>query len=227
MKGIFSNTIMEVSQNDWYSAFLINDLKIDLEECRIYKDSLPYRQTINDDFYKLNYYTGKLNELAGFGPIVGNWKDSLNIEKFNAATAKETGKYLDSLAGHFRQVRKIYWDRRDSVIQSIESKIGEEAFMKLKNNYYNKQLEDVVMDRLRIKKSLETPERIIQKYEPAYMKPISKIGRAQFYAPYKQVGEIKIDTYWFNMMVLWIVALMLYVALYYNLLQKAVTGFQN
>jgi hypothetical protein len=75
--------------------------------------------------------------------------------------------------------------------------------------------------------SIETDKRIIQKYEPGYMKPVSKYGKAQFYAPYKQLGNIKIDIYWFNLIVLWVVILVLYVALYYNLLQKLITGFEN
>ncbi len=36
---------------------------------------------------KLNKYIDRLNEIAGFGPITGEWKTSLNIEKFDPATA--------------------------------------------------------------------------------------------------------------------------------------------
>jgi len=218
---------MEISQNDWYSAFLINALKIDLKECITRKDSLPYRQTVTKDFNKLNYYIDKLTSLAGFGEIKGNWKSSLNPEKFNSESAKGTAKYLDSLSGHFRQVRKSYWDKRDLVTKSIQEKISQEGLVMLKNTYYNKNLEDLVLDRFRVDKYVETDDRIIQKMEPGYMKPDSKLGRAHFYAPYKQIGDIKIDTFWFNLIVLWIVTLTLYIALYYNLLEKMITVFSN
>jgi len=218
---------MEISQNDWYSPLLINALKADLNVCRIYKDSLPYRQTVNDDFYKLNYYIEKLNRLAGFGSIQGTWKTSLNVEKFNPDMAKATGKYLDSLSGHFRKVFKRYWDQRDSAYKSIEAKIGTQELMKLEKNYSNKQLEMYVLDRLRVDQSIETKTRIIQKSEPGYMKPTSKDGRSQFYSPYKQIGEIKIDTFLFDLLVLWMVTLALYVALYYNLLQKLLIFIEN
>jgi hypothetical protein len=59
------------------------------------------------------------------------------------------------------------------------------------------------------------------------MKPTSKYGRAQFYAPYKQIGNAKIDTYWFDLMVLWIVTLVLYVCLYYNVLEKLIVSLTN
>jgi hypothetical protein len=218
---------MEISQNDWYSAFLINALKIDLKECIAFKDSLPYRQIVTKDFNKLNYYIDKLNRLSGFGAIKGNWKSSLNTGKFNSESAKETGKYLDSLSGYFRQVRKTYWDKRDLVTKSIQDKISKEGLVMLKNNYYNKNLEDLVLDRYRVDKYVETDNRIIQKMEPGYMKPDSRLGRAHFYAPYKQIGDIKIDTYWFNLMVLWLVTMVLYIALYYNLLEKMITVLSN
>ena len=218
---------MEISQNDWYSAFLIDRLKADLNECRTHIDSLSWRQTINDDFYKLNYYIERLNSLAGFAPILGNLKTSLNVENFNPEAAKEAGKYLDSLSGHFRKVRKRYITGKDSVSNKIEAKIGTEKLMKLQNEYSNKQLEMYVLDRLRVDKSIETSKKIIQKSEPVYMKPTSRYGRAQFYAPYKQIGEIKIDTYWFNVIVLWLITFILYIALYYKYLQKLVDGFGN
>jgi len=219
---------LEISQNDWYSSFLINALRVDLNECLTLKDSLPYMRTVNEDFGKLNYYIEKLNRLAGFGEIKGNWKSSLNPENFNRESAKEAGKYLDSLSGHFRQVRNTYMAQKDLETKSIQTKLGGvDNLVILKKDHYNKNLEDLVLDRFRVDKSLETDNRIIQKIDPGYMKPVSKFGRAHFYAPYKQIGDIKIDTYWFNIMVLWIVTLILYIVLYYNILEKLIRGFSN
>ena len=219
---------MEISQNEWYSSILITALKAELRECSVLKDSLPYRQKINDDFYKLNYYLGKLNNLAGFGAIKGTWKDSLNVENFNSEIAKDALKYLDSLAGQFRRDRKLNVAKEDLATKSLEAGIGGlEELIKLKNSYYNKQLEILVLDRMRVEQFIETNKRIIQKYEPGYMIPLSKYGRAQYYAPYKLIGDIKIDTYWFNLIVLWLAAMAWYAALYFNLLQKLVGFIEN
>jgi hypothetical protein len=54
------------------------------------------------------------------------------------------------------------------------------------------------------------------------MKPTSKNGRAHYYAPYKQIGTIEIDTYWFNLMILWIASFLLYILLYFNGMRKLV-----
>jgi len=219
---------LEISQNDWYSSFLINALKVDMNECLTLKDSLPYMRTVKEDFGKLNYYIEKLNRLAGFGEIKRNWKSSLNPKNFDRESAKEAGKYLDSLSGHFRQVRNTYMAQKDLETKSIQTILGGvDNLVILKKDHYNKNLEDLVLDRFRVDKSLETDNRIIQKIDPAYMKPVSKFGRAHFYAPYKQIGDIKIDTYWFNIMALWIVTLILYIVLYYNILEKLIRGFSN
>jgi hypothetical protein len=52
------------------------------------------------------------------------------------------------------------------------------------------------------------------------MKPLSNYGRAHLYAPYKLIGNTEIDTFWFDLIVLWIVSAILYLILYLNILQK-------
>lgn len=74
------------------------------------------------------------------------------------------------------------------------------------------------------KKIIETNDRIIQKYEPVYMKPVAHNGRAHFYSPYKQLGDRHIDTFWFNITLLWCATILLYIALYFKLLNRAVSS---
>ncbi len=73
-----------------------------------------------------------------------------------------------------------------------------------------------------LRQYIDTDTKIIRKNDPVYTKPASKFGRAQFFAPYKQIGNLQIDTFWFNLMVLWIGILLFYLALYYNILKKLV-----
>lgn len=218
---------MEESQNTWYSSFLVDDLLKDLWICQRYNDSSDYRADVSNNFYKLNYYTGRLAGFAGFSKVPDVIKTSLNAEKFDTTVARETKIYLDSLEGRFWNLKKNARNSKDSVNKAITAKIGKEGLLKLKNDYENNSLKDLVLDRSRINKSISTDRRIIQKYEPGFMKPVSKCGRAHFYAPYKQVGTIKIDTYWFNIMILWLVTFILYIALYFNLFQKFINYFEN
>jgi len=217
-----------ISQNNYYSGFLINEaLNHDLNECLKLSDNQQFKGKIENNFYKLNYYISELSEIAGFGQEYSGWKESMNSENFNGETKKVAERYLDSLSKHFNQIRKKYYYLKDSVNKAIEAKIGNGEYVKLQTSYQNKQLETLVLDRLGIAKYIETDKKIIQKFEPGYMVPTSKNGRTHFYAPFKQVGALKIDTYWFNLVVLWVVTLGLYIALYYNLFQKAMDVLGN
>jgi uncharacterized membrane protein len=95
------------------------------------------------------------------------------------------------------------------------------------NDYENKQLKNMVLDRDNTVWTLVSGDKIIRKFQPGYMKATSKYGRAHYYAPVKMLGKQEIDTFWFNIMVLWFVSLVLYIILYYNILQKIVDYFEN
>jgi hypothetical protein len=224
----FIESNIEKSQNDWYSNYLIPSLKMNLWECQHFKDSIGYQERVANNFGKLNYYIDKLTPLAGFDRISGDWKASLNREQFNSEVAKQTAIYLDSLAGHFRSLRKKYMVLLDSVSDSLVKEIGKEEFLKLKARHVNTSLEDLVLGRTSIlDKTFETDKSIIQKFEPAYMKPYSTYGRTHFYAPYKLIGNLKIDTFWFNIFILWFATLILYIVLYFNGMRKALGLFEN
>jgi hypothetical protein len=89
----------------------------------------------------------------------------------------------------------------------------------------NKKLKDMVLDGINSEKIHKTPDKFVQKYNPGFMKATSKFGRAHFYAPSKMIGNNEIDTYRFNLLVLWLVTLFLYIILYFKLIQKAITFF--
>ena len=62
-------------------------------------------------------------------------------------------------------------------------------------------------------------DKFIQKADPIFMAPGSKFGSAHFFAPYKQIGNLKIGTLIFNIIAIWIMIVGLFVTLYYNVLK--------
>ncbi|MBW6500379.1 MAG: ATP-binding cassette domain-containing protein [Bacteroidales bacterium] len=214
---------MEASQNYYYASFMIDVLKKDLRECLKPDADLKEAEV---KCRRLKNYIEMLSESAGYETpefIVSR----LNKDDLDPETARQVESYLDLLARDFRALSRSASERKDQVSASIEREIGREGMIALRDNYYNERLADILLNNEVIDKTLETPEVIIQKYEPAFMKPTSGYGRAHYYAPYKKIGNLKIDTYLFNLTVIWIVTLILYVALYYNLLRKLVTGFSR
>lgn len=154
-------------------------------------------------------------------------ESALNAENFNLAVEKETITFLDSLKRHFNYLWKEATIFEKAVSDSLDTAIGKEERINLRNNFENKKLKFLVLDQENLKRTYETPQKIIRKYDPGYMKASSKYGRAHFYAPSKMIGNKEIDTFLFNLLVLWFVTLVLYITLYFNLLQKIVTYFEN
>ena len=220
-RNIF-NYDLEISQNEYYASYLIRALETDLWECRQFNDNAKYAEIISDNFKKLTAYTRQLSVLAGFNTPPPELMASLNPGRFTPEVADMEEKYLDSLARQFLILKKNNIDLKDSVEMSLVSELGKNGYQDLRDNYTNKKLTEILTDEFNQKKTIETSGKIIQRYEPVYMKPVSRCGRAQFYAPYKQLGKKKINTLQFNIIVLWVVSLLFYIALYYKILQKAV-----
>ena len=225
-KNIFKFKLEE-SQNYWYSSFLIEALEKDLWRSYRYKDSADYRYVSKNNLRKLDYYINQLTHLAGINDVPENVKGYLNTGQIDSTVNEDVKRYLDRLGGKFSLEFKKFRYMEDSVNRLIDTNIGRGEFINLKNNYYNRQLENYVLDRYRIDQYIETNDRIIQKYEPGYMKPLSNYGRAHLYAPYKLIGNTKIDTFWFDLMILWIVSAILYLILYLNILQKLAPYFER
>jgi hypothetical protein len=59
------------------------------------------------------------------------------------------------------------------------------------------------------------------------MAPVSKYGRAHFYAPFKQIGNIPIGTLIFNVAAIWFITIILFVTLYYNLLKMFIDYLES
>ncbi len=214
----------ERSQNDWYASSLIPYLKQYLDNCIDYKDSLQYRDDLRDKYEKLNYYIEKLSAEAGYGFIPGEWIASLNENNFNKEVADMAGEYLDNLKKHFWDGIKKDRILQDSVTSSLRNNLGINGYINLRNNNHNSSLEDLVKGLPYDDLTIETDNRIIQKNEPIYVKPVSRIGRAQYFAAYKQLGNTRVDTFWFNVLVLWFATFILYISLYFELFMKAVNS---
>jgi len=222
----FFNYDMDKSQNNWYASFLIPSLMNKARVSLLYTDSVKYKDIITDNFHKLDKYTGKLSNAAGFSyPEMISY--SLDAERFDPVAEKNLMIYLDSLKRHFLLSFKKARDKSDSVAGSLTLIHGREWLVNLKNNYENEQLAALVLGQNNKVKILETSDKIIQRYEPCLMKPVSQNGRAHFYAPFKKLGTLELDTVWFNIAVIWLVTLLLYVALYFKLLRRVVTLFES
>jgi ABC-type multidrug transport system ATPase subunit len=216
---------MDISQNDWYASFLIPALKEKTDECFTAGKDSVYRDYSVSNFKKLNLHINELSVITGIKP--GKWISSLNYDDFNESVGKETKIFLDSMRNSLRiRSREISY-KRDTLFRKISSQMGENKFIAMRSKDYNESLADVVLNRLSTTKIYDSDDRLIQKADPVYMIPGSKYGRAHFFAPYKQIGNLKIGTLVFNIIVIWSMIFSLFVTLYFNILKRFIAFLES
>jgi hypothetical protein len=210
---------MTKSQNDWYATFLVPTLKVKVDECLIAGKKPEYKEHALNNFRKINLHLKELSEVTGMKPQ-GDWMGDLNYDRFNDIIADDAKLYLDSLGVLFRQKSRLMTMKQDSLIDITKRRIGEEQFIRQRERDYNESLADFVLNRNTTIRLYEADDKLVQKADPVFMKPGSRFGRAHFFAPYKQLGNLKIETLLFNMVAIWIMSIALFITLYFDILKK-------
>jgi len=211
---------MEISRTGWYNSFLLPMLKVKVEECRVAGRNPDFEENARNNFRKLNYH---LKELAAeTGISRGAWFSDLNYEKFNESVSNQAKSYIDSLAIFIRARNKSMVESKDSLLKAIVAIMGEQAFQKQREADYDETLADIVLNRLGTIKIYETEKKLLQKADPVLMPPGSQYGRAHFYAPFKKLGNTRIDTLLFNTGAIWLMTIVLFVTLYLDVLKRFV-----
>ncbi|MEI6047539.1 MAG: ATP-binding cassette domain-containing protein [Bacteroidota bacterium] len=216
---------MEISQDDWNASFLLPTLKVKVSECLAEGKNPEYRESVEKNLRKIYYHINDLSSVSGINP--GAWISNINYDGLNEFVANEATKYLDSLRGSFRIKSRAVTNRRDSLFKQIAGSIGEDKFIEMRSKDYNENLANIVLNRLSASKIYDAEDRLIQKADPIFMPPGSKYGRAHFFAPYKQIGDLRIGTLLFNISVIWLLNLFLFIALYYNILKKFIAFLES
>jgi hypothetical protein len=138
----------------------------------------------------------------------------------------------DSLTSYFNRIDKLFSnisnsasDRRDKFFNLNSVKLK-----KLENDYYNNKLEEIVTKPYERKKILVYNNSLVQNTDPIYLDPDKKgfLGfRTHFYAPAKYIFGIKVDTFIFNISIVLLSTIFLYLSLYYELLGRVVRFFER
>lgn len=151
--------------------------------------------------------------------------DKLNAASFNNEIADKIETYLDRrerfYSGSFAEIVQL----KDNLI-NLHLEKHPESYKNYRDWYSNEGIADIVKKVYESNKILEYRNELIQHYDPIYQDPVVKGNldfRSHFFSPSKQFLGRLFDTYYFNITVVWILTVMLYFTLYFNLLKKLVS----
>ncbi len=184
------------------SSSIRNQVKSDLE---------LIRQAIKDDYFTKGL--DKLNPGQAWIP-----------EQYSPSFDKALESYLRDYKSFYQVAYGQSVSKREALMHKLENESGNRnQLTSYKNRYSNESLADLLKNTTTKNRIIELNGKLIQKIDPVYLDP-SPSGlldyRAHFFAPVKKfLGQVW-DTYWFDLMVIWMMALIFYVMLYFEWLKK-------
>jgi ABC transport system ATP-binding/permease protein len=143
----------------------------------------------------------------------------LTPEKITPEIVYAAKEYVELIRKYYIGYYNSANDQKDSIINKLKNE-DNAGFLKLQSHCYNKSLEEFVTDKNEYRKTIEYNGELVQKMEPIFMDPKYKFIRAHFYSPTKRVFGDKVDTFIINVIVLWMITIVLYLALYFRVLKK-------
>jgi ABC-type multidrug transport system ATPase subunit len=218
----------EISRYSYITSYQIPAMQSMLDECRLNMVRNQNQGKTATMLRILQNEFGSLEQQAGFRH--NSLAMNLTKEVYSDDTRKLMKSWLDSLSlvfsGRFTRANAVH----DAVYGKLVHDNGQEGVYSFRQKYYNDNLADLVLNAASTDKIIQGRDRFLRKKDPVFMDPLSRIGKSHFYAPRKYIGNFAVDTFWFNVCALWLMSLILYLALQYDILRKSivyVTGLKK
>jgi len=158
-------------------------------------------------------------ELISLPKLEFDYANDLTPERITPEIITAALNYIESLRKYYIDYYNFADNKKNVLIEKLQKEDGD-MFYKLRDNYHNKSLEELVVNKNETITKIEYKGEIIQKMDPIFMDPKYKFIRSHFYSPTKQIFGVKVDTLIVNVFVLWVMTIVLYLALYFRLLKK-------
>ncbi len=158
-------------------------------------------------------------EIQDLPDIKFAYADYLTPDKVTPEIVSAALQYVESIRKYYIAYYNNANNRKDAIINNLQSK-DLDGFLKLQANHFNKSLEEFVTDKNETNKTVIYNGELIQKLEPIFMDPKHNFIKAHFYSPTKRIFGLYVDTYIVNVIILWLITFVLYLALYFRLLKK-------
>ncbi len=224
-KNIFDIELIE-SKADFKQVYYIPELQDILASCKtaLTDESKMKDKTFISDLALLKNEVTKENkrvvEALRFKEV-----ENLSPDKFNEQTATNLSNYLNVLK---QQYGKMFFAANGKKEKFIEANIraDKQKFERIRDEHFNESISDIVRKVFEKNKMLRDGDKLVQMIDPIYQIPEPKNSldfRTHFFAPQKHIFGTFYDTLWFNISVVWILTILLYAVLYYDLLRKGLT----
>jgi ABC transport system ATP-binding/permease protein len=218
----------EESQSDYKKVYWLPELSERLEHVRA---EVQNTGTVSMSANDLLVIANEINKETLANPIVPAFKETAELQplKFTASTASQVAKYLDALDHYYGEKFQRISRQKENYFNYYLDR-DPDAYNQLRDQYHNEGISDIVRKVYEKNKILEYDHQLVQHYDPIYQDPY--VGsvftlRTHFFSPVKPFLGKVFDTYWYNMTVIWLLTLFLYLTLYFEWLKKLINLSQR
>ena len=218
------------AQADFRSSFLVNELdkkrKFVFDNLDSQNDSLKHavvkdiyiiQTTLRNDFFK----KGLEKEL----------ESAWSIDKLTPEFNKKLEDFLMAYKKFYQDVYNRAVAEKEAAIFKLENDKGSNYDInKYKDMYYNESLADLVKNVDEKERIIEFEGQLYQQINPIFIdpRPSGPLDyRAHFFAPKKHLLGSDVSTFLFNNIIIWIMTVLLYITLYFELLRKMINSFEG
>ncbi|MGE0772114.1 MAG: ATP-binding cassette domain-containing protein [Cyclobacteriaceae bacterium] len=158
--------------------------------------------------------------------------DSLAVGRFSESMYRKTNRFLSQLRNYYRMRHSNAISAREALVDSLTNTPERmRAFNNLRMRFQNQQVKDWVENSSEIVRIFEWEGQLVRKIYPIYFtdhRPKHWLDfTATFYTPTKHFMNRYYDTLYFNIAIIWVMTALLFLTLYFDLLQKAVESVGN
>lgn len=216
------------SQADFHASFLVNELEKKRKFIADYKDEKndSIQAIIQKD---IDIIQGSIQN--------GFYKKGLENDLHTPWTVKTfTPEFSTKLEEFLTAYRKFYQDAYNRVVATregemvkLEKQKAGYSLNEVKNRYYNESLADLVKNVSEKDRIIEHQGKLYQQINPIFVDPRPNGPldyRAHFFAPQKNLLGTMTSTFLFNNLVIWLMTVILYATLYFELLRRLVNSFE-
>lgn len=219
-KRILFDTEMAESKADFKQVYYIPELSSILDRCYAALLNQEADAQFAADLDLLRHETGK--EMKRQPSIAFESRDKLVVGQFDQACYEATKAYLAQLTEIYAQSFYVANQRRETLVNHFMS-TNPQQFNQIKDAYFNESISDITRKVFEKNKMLRDGDKLIQVIDPIYQMPEPEglfSFRTHFFAPMKYFAGRYWETLWFNITMVWLLTVGLYVLLYYDVLRK-------
>jgi ABC-type multidrug transport system ATPase subunit len=216
-----------MSESDYKKIFYIPALetKLDFVNMNLKTTEPGIRTEVNKAFQLLQREIGdEVQEVNS-----SEYKDlpeKLTPEKFDSTTFKRTREFMEKLKQTYIKRYNGADKQKEDYLKSLtNTPAKEKEFELFKESYQNEAIMELVKNTTETHRIIEKDGKLVQKIYPVYKDPDPEHivdFDAQFYMPSKHFLSMNIDTFFFNLGVIWSMTFVLAIALYFELLRKVI-----